>query len=1358
MSSTQLTALVPAARLVAAGTLAVTVVTGTQTTSAVSLIVQAAPTPLAITAIAPTTATAGVSSVPLTVTGAGFSSNSQIGVAGTGLVTTFVSSTQLSATIAASQLATAGPLAVSVTDAGKTTAAASLIVNNPTPVLSSIAPSVIPANLASQIVTLTGTGFVPTSSGTLNAKAHGSTFVSSTQLTVVILASEIGNSILSFTVTNPSPGGGTSATVPIGVATVPTISSLSPSSVYAGAPATYLQIYNYSSGFIAPCTVQVGSSTLTPSNTYSTALTVTVPASLLTTTGSLSVVVTCSGVASKAATLTVAAPPAPTLSYISTQAIPVNSSFTLTATGSNFTANTTLQLNGTTLPSTLSGSQLTATIPAGALPTPGNYTVQAVTPAPGGGSSAAIGITAYVALPNNSMIYNPANGLLYLSVPGSAGAPYGNSIITVDPATGAIGSPISVGSEPNRLALSADGKILWVGLDNANAVRKVDLTTGTAGYQFSLGGNSGTYAAPAKSLALAALPGSPDSVVVAIDTTSNYNAGLAIYDGGVLRGSATTRTYTSGANALAVDGTRNEIYAALISNYTVYTYNSAGLTLKGTASNGAYASQSNDDLQVVGGSLYSDNGKVYDAEAGALLGTFYSAGTTPATGPTVADTSLGLSFVLDAGVQYSYTYSQIQAFQTADYTTSTATLPVYGLSGSVSYGTASPSHLVRWGANGLAFRTGNGVYSFRSSLVKDLTSTVADLGITLSAPATAVSGASLIYTATVTNNGPSASTGIAFLATTPSNAQLVSATPSQGTCTLSPTLSCSLGSLANGAAANISIAVTPTTAGAATINAQVFGSENDTTSSNNSATATSTITGSAYALQPVISALSPSTAQVGAVATTVTVTGSGFTSLSTVQWNGTALSTTYTNPTTLTATIPSANLASLGCGALTVASPAPGGGTSNALPFTVFNVLTVRINRILYDPWARNLIASVGSGSSTVTGNTIASITPDTGAVGQSAAVGSQPTKMALSDDGKVLYVILAGAASVARFDNTAKQLAYTFKPTFTNFGASSAFRDLAVQPGSEDTIALDLGYGSGLTLVDFTPASSTAALRGSVSGFYSGTSLQFLSPASLSLISSDTYNTLDVYPITSAGFTSNATHTSSTLNNFSSFKLSGGLAFANAGGIADPYVSPAKQIGVFAPYSTYSYSANSQFVAPDADLQRAFFLASTSKTSFSTAPDGILTYDTNTFLPVSALPLNMAAIEGNTTYSGVDLIRWGQDGLAALTSGGHLYLLRGGAVVPGELTTNTSASLSSLSVTSFAKGSGNTILTVTGSNFLRGTAVYWNGSYRTTSYIDANHLSAAIPATDLNAAGSSAITVANPGAPVSSALMITVQ
>lgn len=68
------------------------------------------------------------------------------------------------------------------------------------------------------------------------------------------------------------------------------------------------------------------------------------------------------------------------------------------------------------------------------------------------------------------------------------------------------------------------------------------------------------------------------------------------------------------------------------------------------------------------------------------------------------------------------------------------------------------------------------------------------------------------------------------------------------------------------------------------------------------------------------------------------------------------------------------------------------------------------------------------------------------------------------------------------------------------------------------------------------------------------------------------------------------------------------------------------------------------------------------------------------------------------------------------------------------------------------------TLLTLTGANFIPGVAALWNGNYRTTTIVDTTHLTMAIPASDLAAAGSDTITLVNPGAPPSAPLTFTVQ
>jgi uncharacterized repeat protein (TIGR01451 family) len=84
-----------------------------------------------------------------------------------------------------------------------------------------------------------------------------------------------------------------------------------------------------------------------------------------------------------------------------------------------------------------------------------------------------------------------------------------------------------------------------------------------------------------------------------------------------------------------------------------------------------------------------------------------------------------------------------------------------------------------------------------------------DVGLRLSAsPRNVDSGQQATFTATVANRGNGTATTVAFQDLLPGKATLVSATPSQGTCSGSPTVVCDLGSLNAGASATVTIVVT----------------------------------------------------------------------------------------------------------------------------------------------------------------------------------------------------------------------------------------------------------------------------------------------------------------------------------------------------------------------------------------------------------------------------------------------------------------------------------------------------------------------------------------------------------------------
>jgi uncharacterized repeat protein (TIGR01451 family) len=117
----------------------------------------------------------------------------------------------------------------------------------------------------------------------------------------------------------------------------------------------------------------------------------------------------------------------------------------------------------------------------------------------------------------------------------------------------------------------------------------------------------------------------------------------------------------------------------------------------------------------------------------------------------------------------------------------------------------------------------------------------ADLAIAKTGPATAFVSIPVTYTVVATNHGPNTATGATVTDTLPAALTFSSASSSQGTCVNGGALSCSVGTLAGGASATITVVVTPNQTGTATNTATVSANESDPNLANNSASATTTI-------------------------------------------------------------------------------------------------------------------------------------------------------------------------------------------------------------------------------------------------------------------------------------------------------------------------------------------------------------------------------------------------------------------------------------------------------------------------------------------------------------------------------------
>jgi len=80
-----------------------------------------------------------------------------------------------------------------------------------------------------------------------------------------------------------------------------------------------------------------------------------------------------------------------------------------------------------------------------------------------------------------------------------------------------------------------------------------------------------------------------------------------------------------------------------------------------------------------------------------------------------------------------------------------------------------------------------------------------------------------------------------------------------------------------------------------------------------------------------------------------------------------------------------------------------------------------------------------------------------------------------------------------------------------------------------------------------------------------------------------------------------------------------------------------------------------------------------------------------------------------------------------------------------GAQTSNPVPAITTLLPTGATAGSGALTLTVNGSGFVNGAVVNFGGNARTTNFVSANQLTAAILASDIASVGTPAVTVTNP-------------
>ncbi len=408
-------------------------------------------------------------------------------------------------------------------------------------------------------------------------------------------------------------------------------------------------------------------------------------------------------------------PAAPTLSAISPNSATAGAgATTITATGAGFVSSSVVQWNGGGLQTTyVSGTSLTASIPASDLASATTASVTVMTPGPGGGTSPAQTFTVnvpsipaidMVSVTANQVVYSAQTGMLYLSTPSTAAN--GNSIVPLNPLTGVFGTPSFAGSEPNLLSVSETGAYLYIGLDGSSAVERMTLPNLQSDITVSLGASS--FNGPYYPMDLQASPVSDHTFAVVrgvTEVTPAEEGGVFIYD-----------DLTPRANPICgfIDFDTDCVQGGVSDLWDSIQWSGDGTAMYGDNNEdtgfdfytASVSANGFSNVQDYGGDfpsfynlihydattklVYGDDGIVINPANGEQAGIFQ------ASGSMVPDGANGLVYFLGSDGDDSSNLI-IESFDINTYTpVNILTIP--NVSG-------SPVRLIRWGAHGLAFLT-----------------------------------------------------------------------------------------------------------------------------------------------------------------------------------------------------------------------------------------------------------------------------------------------------------------------------------------------------------------------------------------------------------------------------------------------------------------------------------------------------------------------------------------------------------------------------------------------------------------------------------------------------------------------------
>jgi IPT/TIG domain len=446
----------------------------------------------------------------------------------------------------------------------------------------------------------------------------------------------------------------------------------------------------------------------------------------------------------------------------------------------------------------------------------------------------------------------------------------------------------------------------------------------------------------------------------------------------------------------------------------------------------------------------------------------------------------------------------------------------------------------------------------------------------------------------------------------------------------------------------------------------------------NASAAPDVSSGSSTNLLSYMSSLSPQSTKAGSADLNLTITGQNFSPDSTACWNChfqqfNFLPTTYVSPTELNVTIPASVLATADTISIAVFDANSNSFGLTALPFTILappvsssttvSVLDLSGLDMAWDA-DRQLLYVATADYDPVYPNSIVSLNPASATVSKTQFVGSDPAFLSISAGGQYLYVGYDGATNEIQLALPGLDSPLTW--TLANATAGSAFLtgDLKAAPQSPDLTAVTLidpnvqpeGIGGVVIFNDSTMLQDTLAWYGPgpVGNVY----------VALAWGDSDAVltATADEPPLyTIAVNSSGATFLNAYQNGMNGdihSDFGTGLIYSDDGKAANPVSG--------AIVGTYNASG---LLVPDSTLNRVFIFGQTNSQS-GTNNFTIESFDQKALTPVSSITLN------GLSGSPFSMVRWGNSGLAVLTTNGLLYIVQDSTFVSSSNAPNVGQAL----------------------------------------------------------------------------------